>query len=184
MQINNGHITRRSFVQGSVLAGLAAATGALPSWAAGSDSVKPAPFMPKPSFVATNGLNMAVYEQGAGVPVVFCHGFPELAFSWRDQLKALSAAGYHAIAPDQRGYGLTGGPEDPTQYDLKMICDDLVGMLDAKGIEKSVFCGHDWGGGVVWAMARLYPDRCLGIIALNTPAGRPQSNNLSEFVVS
>lgn len=163
---------RRAFIKGT-----AAFAGAsfLPFSARAQDSggVNPAPYMPKPKFVDTNGLRMAVYEQGEGPAVVFCHGFPELAFSWRHQLKAVSASGYRAIAPDQRGYGLTGGPEDPKQYNLKYLCDDMAGMLDALDIDKAVFCGHDWGGGVVWTMVRLHPDRCSGVIGVNTPCQRP-----------
>lgn len=140
-----------------------------------ADAVKPAPHMPGPKYVDTNGIRLAYYEQGEGTPVVLCHGFPELAISWRHQMKALSAAGYRVIVPDQRGYGLTGGPEDPSLYTIPHLCDDLVGMLDALEIEKAVFIGHDWGGGVVWAMARLHPDRCLGVVGVNTPAMRPQS---------
>lgn len=136
-------------------------------------SVKPAPDMPQPVFVDTNGIRMAVYVQGEGVPVVLCHGFPELAYSWRNQIDPLSKAGFRVIVPDQRGYGLTDRPEDVKTYDMKHLCDDLVGMLDALKIDKAVFCGHDWGGGVVWAMARIHPDRCLGIIGVNTPCGRP-----------
>jgi pimeloyl-ACP methyl ester carboxylesterase len=136
-------------------------------------AVKPAPDMPAPTFVETNGIRMAVYVQGEGLPVVLCHGFPELAYSWRNQVGPLSKAGFRVIAPDQRGYGLTDRPDDATTYDMKHLCDDLAGMLDALKIDKAVFCGHDWGGGVVWAMARLYPDRCLGIIGVNTPCSRP-----------
>jgi pimeloyl-ACP methyl ester carboxylesterase len=138
-----------------------------------TNGVNPAPGLPEPMIVPTNGINMAVYEQGSGSAVIFCHGFPELAFSWRNQLGAIADAGYHAIAPDQRGYGMTGGPQDPMQYDMGIFCDDLVGMMDAKGIDKAVFVGHDWGGAVVWAMGVLHPARCLGIIGLNTSAGRP-----------
>ncbi|MCZ6643106.1 MAG: alpha/beta hydrolase [Gammaproteobacteria bacterium] len=166
-------INRRKFVKAIAVTGIGAVTYPHASLAADSSGVKPAPLMPKPNFVETNGINMAVYEKGAGPAVVFCHGFPELAFSWRNQLDAISAAGFHAIAPDQRGYGLTGGPDDASQYDMQIFCDDMAGLLDAKGIDKAVFCGHDWGGAVVWTMARLHPDRCLGIIGLNTPAGRP-----------
>ncbi|MCZ6640699.1 MAG: alpha/beta hydrolase [Gammaproteobacteria bacterium] len=166
-------INRRKFVKAVTVTGLGVATYPLASLAAGSSGVKPAPMMPEPNFVQTNGINMAVYETGTGLAVVFSHGFPELAFSWRSQLDAVSAAGFHAIAPDQRGYGLTGGPDDASQYDIQIFCDDMAGLLDAKGIDKAVFCGHDWGGAVVWNMARLHPDRCLGIIGLNTPAGRP-----------
>ena len=163
--------TRREFLAaaGLTAAGLALGPGAF----ARERALYPAPEMPTPKFVDTNGIRMCVYEQGEGVPVVFCHGFPELAYSWRHQVKALSKAGFRAIAPDQRGYGLTGGPADNTLYTIQHLCDDLAGMLDALEIEKAVFCGHDWGGGVVWSMARLHPDRCLGIIGVNTPANRP-----------
>lgn len=166
-------LNRRDFLKRSITAASAAAVYPYSSFAAGVEGVRPAPLMPEPHFVASNGIDMAVYEKGEGPAVIFCHGWPELAFSWRSQIDAVAAAGYRAIAPDQRGFGLTGGPDDPSQYDMGIFCDDLVGMMDAKGIDKAVFCGHDWGGAVVWAMARLHPDRCSGIIGLNTAAGRP-----------
>ncbi len=127
--------------------------------------------MPPVKYVETNGISMAYYEVGprAGVPVVFCHGFPELAFSWRHQLRAFEAAGRWAIAPDQRGYGLTIGPEAVESYDLAHLTADLVGLLDGLGIEKAIFCGHDWGGMVVWDMALRHPDRVAGVIGVNTP---------------
>ena len=162
-------LTRRSFLQTT---GALAGALALPGLARGAE-VRPAPGMPAPRFVQTNGIRMAVYEQGSGVPVVLCHGFPELAFSWRFQLPALADAGFRAVAPDQRGYGLTDRPADVQEYSLRHLCDDMAGMLDALEIDKAVFVGHDWGGGVVWMMARLHPDRCLGIVGVNTPGGRP-----------
>ena len=163
---------RRHFLKSTAVTGLGTAILPMTAFAADND-LRPAPMMPAPGYVDTNGIRMAVYEKGSGPAVVFSHGFPELAFSWRHQLDGVAAAGYHAIAPDQRGYGLTGGPDDPMQYDIGIFCDDLIGLLDAKGIDKAVFCGHDWGGAMVWSMARLHPDRCLGIIGLNTAAGRP-----------
>lgn len=123
----------------------------------------------EPRFIDTNGIRMAVYEQGEGVPVILCHGWPELAYSWRHQLPALAAAGFRAIAPDQRGYGKTDAPERIADYDIHHLTADLVGLLDALGIEKAVFCGHDWGGIVVWQMPLLHPDRVAGVIGLNTP---------------
>jgi pimeloyl-ACP methyl ester carboxylesterase len=124
---------------------------------------------PESSFIQTNGIRMAFYEQGIGLPVVLCHGFPELAFSWRYQLPALAVAGFRAIAPDQRGYGKTDKPEAVEDYDIRHLTDDLIGLLDALGLDKAVFCGHDWGGHVVWEMPILHPDRVAGIIAINTP---------------
>ena len=122
-----------------------------------------------PRYVETNGIRMAVYEQGKGVPVVMCHGFPELAYSWRHQIPAIANAGFHAIAPDQRGYGLTDRPSAIEDYDIHHLTGDLVGMLDAMKIDKAVFVGHDWGGFVVWHMPLLHPNRVAGVIGVNTP---------------
>ena len=137
----------------------------------GQDERPLAPPMPQPSFATVNGIRMAYYEAGPrqGVPIVLCHGFPELAYSWRHQVAALAAAGRWVIAPDQRGYGLTECPEPVEAYDMGHLTGDLVGLLDHLGVDKAVFCGHDWGGIIVWAMPLLHPERCAGIIGLNTP---------------
>ncbi|MBX3493391.1 MAG: alpha/beta hydrolase [Parvibaculum sp.] len=129
---------------------------------------------PEPHYVDTNGIRMAIYEQGPkdGMAVVMCHGFPELGYSWRHQIPAIADAGFRAIAPDQRGYGNTGGPkgEDAVPlYDIAHLTDDLAGMLDALGIDKAVFAGHDWGGMVTWQMALRHPARVAGVIGVNTP---------------
>ncbi len=167
-------VNRREFLQSSVVAGLASMVSA-GRGAAQNAKVRPAPMMPQPKSIETNGIRMAVYEKGEGTPIVFCHGFPELAFSWRSQVKAFSEAGYRVLAPDQRGYGLTDRPEPVEEYHLGVLCDDMAGMLDQFEIDKAVFCGHDWGGLVVWSMVRLHPDRCLGVIGVNTPCRRPPS---------
>ncbi|HZO80579.1 MAG TPA: alpha/beta hydrolase [Candidatus Binataceae bacterium] len=120
-------------------------------------------------FVSTNGIRMHVAEAGAGYPVVMCHGFPELWYSWRHQMRALAAAGFRAIAPDQRGYGETEAPTPIEAYTQREIVADLVGMLDALGIEKCVVVGHDWGGFVAWNAALMAPARIESVIALNTP---------------
>jgi len=127
--------------------------------------------MPPVQHADTNGVRMAYHEVGPreGVPVIFCHGFPELAFSWRHQLRAFEAAGRWAIAPDQRGYGGTKGPKAVEAYDIEQLTGDMAGLLDHLGVEKAVFCGHDWGGIVVWQMALLHPDRTAGVIGVNTP---------------
>ena len=128
--------------------------------------------MPPVQYADVNGIRMAFYEvgpRGKGTPIVFCHGFPELAFSWRHQLRACEAAGIWAIAPDQRGYGLTSRPDAVTDYDLEHLTGDLVGLLDHVGAQKAVFCGHDWGGLIVWMMPLMHPERSAGVIGLNTP---------------
>jgi pimeloyl-ACP methyl ester carboxylesterase len=127
--------------------------------------------MPPVQRASVNGIEIAYYEAGPreGVPVILCHGFPELAFSWRHQLKALGDAGHRVSAPDQRGYGLSSRPETVTEYDMEHLTGDLVGLLDHLGVEKAIFCGHDWGGIVVWQMPLMHRDRVAGVIGLNTP---------------
>ena len=87
---------------------------------------------PTPTMIKTNGIDMAVYEAGPkdGLPVVLCHGFPELAYSWRHQLPALAAAGFRVLAPDQRGYGLTSNPDRIEDYDMAHLTGDLAGLRD------------------------------------------------------
>ncbi len=114
-------------------------------------------------------LSLSVHESGRGPTVVLCHGFPELAYSWRHQIPALAAAGLRVIAPDQRGYGGSDAPEPIEAYDLEHLTGDLVALLDVLGIERAVFAGHDWGGFVAWAMPVLHPARTAGVIGVNTP---------------
>jgi soluble epoxide hydrolase / lipid-phosphate phosphatase len=127
-------------------------------------------------YVETNGIRMHVAEAGDGFPVVMCHGFPELWYSWRHQLPFLADNGYRAIAPDMRGYGETDAPRDHTTYRTSSICADIAGMLDALGIAKAVICGHDWGGYHIWQFALRYPERTAALIGLNTPYGGPPSD--------
>lgn len=112
---------------------------------------------------------MAVYEQGSGPAVILLHGFPELAFSWRHQLPALAAAGFRAIAPDQRGYGATSAPPNIEDYSAAELIADIHGLLDALELESATFIGHDWGALLLWQMAMLAPDRIDRLIALNIP---------------
>jgi soluble epoxide hydrolase/lipid-phosphate phosphatase len=124
-------------------------------------------------FVQTNGIRMHVAEAGAGFPVVFVHGFPELWYSWRHQLQALGDAGFHAIAPDMRGYGETDRPADSTTYRTSVICADIAGLLDALELEKAVIVGHDWGGYHIWQFGLRYPGRTERLVGLNTPYAAP-----------
>lgn len=128
----------------------------------------PTPF-PSPKRINVNGINLAVYEQGQGQPVVLVHGFPEIAYSWRHQMAALAAAGYHVIAPDMRGYGGSDRPDDVAAYDMHHLCGDLTGLLDHYGYDDAIFIGHDWGAIVTWGMAQLHADRMKGLVALSVP---------------
>jgi len=128
--------------------------------------------MPELAFATTNGIRMGYYDAGPKTdapPVVLCHGWPELAFSWRHQIRALSAAGIRVIAPDQRGYGATERPEPVEAYDMEHLTSDLVGLLDHLEIDKAIFVGHDWGGFVVWQMPLRHASRVAGVVGVNTP---------------
>ncbi len=124
---------------------------------------------PKPHFVETNGIRMAVYEEGRGEPVIFLHGFPELAYSWRFQMPAVAAAGYRAIAVDQRGYGQSSVPPSIGDYGIDTLIGDVLGLLDALDIERGTFVGHDWGAFVLWHMSLLCPERMQRQAILNIP---------------
>ncbi len=127
---------------------------------------------PKPTFVSVNGVDLEVFEAGrenAGGPIVLCHGWPEHAFSWRYQMPALAAAGYHVIVPNQRGYGNSSRPSDVTAYDIEHLTGDLVALLDHYGYEDATFVGHDWGAMVVWGLTLLHPDRVNKVINLALP---------------
>src|ERR1700758_269852 len=119
--------------------------------------------------IETKGIRMHLAEQGTGPLVVLCHGFPESWYSWRHQLPALAEAGFHAIAPDMRGYGRTDRPEAIDQYTLLHLVGDMVGLLDALGVQRAVIAGHDWGAVVAWHAALLRPDRFRAVIALCQP---------------
>jgi pimeloyl-ACP methyl ester carboxylesterase len=122
-------------------------------------------------FVETNGVALRVIEAGerGAPPVVLAHGFPELAYSWRHQMPALAAAGYHVLAPDQRGYGRSSRPAAIEDYDIHALTGDLVGLLDDIGVERAVFIGHDWGAMVAWHTALLHPDRVRAVGGLSVP---------------
>jgi pimeloyl-ACP methyl ester carboxylesterase len=128
----------------------------------------------KHRFIQTNGIRMHLAECGAGPLVVLCHGFPESWYSWRHQLQALAEAGFHAVAPDMRGYGQTDSPEEVDQYTLLHLVGDMVGLLDALDVNRAVIAGHDWGAPVAWHSALLRPDRFRAVVGLSVPF-RPRS---------
>ncbi|MDO8433430.1 MAG: alpha/beta hydrolase [Candidatus Binatus sp.] len=123
----------------------------------------------KHSYVRSNGIELHVAEMGEGFPVVMCHGFPEMWYSWRHQMKALAEAGFRAIAPDQRGYGDSSCPQPIEAYTQRKLVGDIVGMLDALNLGKCVIVGHDWGGMVAWNAAMMAPDSVERVIGVNTP---------------
>lgn len=121
--------------------------------------------------VDVNGIRLRVIEAGDpdGPLVILAHGFPELAFSWRHQIPVLARAGYHVVAPDQRGYGGSSRPDAVEAYDIAALTGDLVGLLDALGRERAAFVGHDWGAVVAWSVPLRYPDRVAAVAGLSVP---------------
>jgi pimeloyl-ACP methyl ester carboxylesterase len=119
--------------------------------------------------ISANGMELNVLEEGEGPLVVLCHGFPELAYSWRHQIPALSAAGFRVLAPDMRGFGRSSAPSEIEAYDVVSLCGDLCGVLDAVGEDSAIFVGHDWGASVVWQLAVLHPARVGAVAGLSVP---------------
>ncbi|MCB9681187.1 MAG: alpha/beta fold hydrolase [Alphaproteobacteria bacterium] len=108
-----------------------------------------------------------------GAPVILLHGFPDHAGTWQRQIEALATAGYRVIAPDQRGYASSDKPRSTASYRLEHLARDVVALQDAlcDGSPTHVV-GHDWGGGVAWAVAALHPARVRSLTVLNCP--RPE----------
>ncbi len=124
---------------------------------------------PAAEMIATNDIELEVFQAGSGKPLVLCHGWPEHAYSWRHQIQPLVDAGYHVIAPNQRGYGHSSRPAAVTDYDITHLTSDLAGLLDHFGYHDAVFVGHDWGAIVVWNMAMMQRERVSGVINLSVP---------------
>ena len=137
----------------------------------------------KQQTVKTDGLAQQILEQGSGPLVLFCHGFPELSWSWRRQLPALAAAGYRAVAPDMRGYGGTDKPNNVADYGILNIVGDMVDLVRALGETEAVIVGHDWGAPIAWHAALLRPDIFRAVVGLSVPfqARRPARPPLATW---
>lgn len=124
--------------------------------------------------IQTRTIRMGFIEQGNGPAVLLCHGFPETSHAWRHQVAALAEAGFRAIAPDLRGYGLTECPSSVDEYSLFHIVGDLIALLDALDVPLAILVGNDWGATVAWQAAQIRPDRFHGVVALSVPMmGQP-----------
>jgi len=129
-----------------------------------------------------NGIGMHVAEAGDGTPVIMCHGFPHLWYSWRHQIPAIAAAGWQVVAPDLRGYGHTDIPDQVSGYGSAAVCGDVIGLIDAYRADRAVLVGLDFGAQLVWEVALRHPDRLLAIVVLNNPyAGRASRRPTEGF---
>ena len=126
--------------------------------------------------VETNGISLNIAEQGEGPLVLMLHGFPESWYSWRHQFSALAEAGYHAVAPDMRGYGDSDKPFEIEAYNQVEVVNDIIGLIPALGYETAVVCGHDWGAPTAWSCALNHPDKVSAVGALSVPF-RPRGDS-------
>ena len=132
--------------------------------------------------IESNGITMRLAHAGQGPLVLLIHGWPESWYSWRHQLRALAEAGYHAVAPDMRGYGGTSAPAEPEAYRIDHLAKDVVGIIDHFEQETATIVGHDWGAMVVWYTALLHPARINGVMGMSVPyGGRAKQAPLESF---
>jgi pimeloyl-ACP methyl ester carboxylesterase len=134
--------------------------------------------MPSSRTISANGIDIFVLEQGEGPLVLLCHGWPELSYSWRHQIPAIAAAGFHVVAPDMRGFGRTSAPADIAAYTIFDNVGDMVALVAATGQKQAIIIGHDWGAPVAWHAAMFRPDIFTGVAGLSVPPpsrgrGRP-----------
>lgn len=119
--------------------------------------------------IETNGIRLRAAVEGEGPLVVLVHGWPELWYSWRHQIRPLAEAGYRVVAPDVRGYGGSDKPEPVEAYAMTEMMADVMGVIDAFGEERAILIGHDWGAPICWNTAALHPERVSAIAALSVP---------------
>jgi pimeloyl-ACP methyl ester carboxylesterase len=127
------------------------------------------------------GVGLEVFVDGPedGTPVVLLHGWPDSHDLWRDQVAALTAAGYRTIAPDLRGFGASDKPADVAAYQIKNTVFDFVAILDALGLSSVNLVGHDWGAGAAWGIAAFLPDKVDKLVVMSV--GHPNAFRNAGF---
>ena len=119
--------------------------------------------------IATNGIELNVFEAGSGPLIVLIHGFPECWASWGPQIHFLVEQGYRVMVPEMRGYGESGAPENIEAYDAVELAADVAGLIDAGDQDKALVIGHDWGCTVAWHVAWLHPEKLVAVGGLSVP---------------
>lgn len=121
--------------------------------------------------IDANGLTFTARAAGPhdGRPVLLLHGFPQSSWSWRRQLQRLAAAGYRAVAPDQRGYSPGARPAAVGEYSVPHLVADVLALADTMEMPSFDLVGHDWGGMVAWVAGARHPDRVRSLAVVSTP---------------
>ncbi len=121
--------------------------------------------------IDANGLTFSARAAGPhdGRPVLLLHGFPETSWSWRALLTLLGAAGYRAVAPDQRGYSPRARPTSVSDYSTPHLVQDVLAIADTMEMATFDLIGHDWGGMVSWVTAARHADRVRSLTVVSTP---------------
>lgn len=119
--------------------------------------------------ISTNGIQLRVFIKGEGPLVVLVHGWPELWYSWRNQIEPLVNAGYRVAVPDMRGYGGSDKPQAVAAYRMSEMAADVAGLISALGEEQAVVIGHDWGAPIAWHTALLHPQQVRAVGGLSVP---------------
>ncbi len=119
--------------------------------------------------VDVDGTTLVLTEAGPpdGPPVLLLHGFPDSRRMWAPQVEALAAAGHRVLAPDLRGYGDSDRPADVGAYAMRHLIADVIGLLDARGVERTAVVGHDWGAVLAWALVGAHPERVERLVAVS-----------------
>jgi pimeloyl-ACP methyl ester carboxylesterase len=119
--------------------------------------------------VVLDTVTLRVAEQGSGPLVLMLHGWPECHRSWRHQIEALAEAGYHAVAPDLRGFGGSSCPAEIEAYSMPHMVGDAVALATALGATDAIVIGHDWGAPIAWNSALLRPDLFRAVVGMSVP---------------
>jgi len=146
---------------------------------------------PEHHFFPVSDVSLHCAIQGDGPPMIFLHGFPEFWYCWKNQIPEFSKA-FRVVAPDMRGYNLSEKPAGVDRYRMRLLVEDVVGLVKALGAEKVILVGHDWGGIVAWSFALNFPEFLKALVILNAPhpalfarelANNPEQQNASQYTL-
>ena len=163
---------------GDAAAGNVASSLTKPQGGSNEHNPGPTTIQVRDGYAEVGDVRLHYVEAGQGPLVVLLHGFPEFWYGWRQQIQPLAAAGFHAVAPDMRGYNLSSRPDGIAAYDTGPLVADIRGLIRERGAESAMLVGHDWGGTVAWATAMNHPEVVDRLAILNAAHPRKLSQGL------